>query len=279
MLELELEPREALYIFQLTDWHVGSKHCNLPYIRYMIKQMRELKGPKLINITGDIFETASKHVGNSSFKQVLSLNQQKKVVFKLLSPLMARDDVYPGFALPGNHEARLRNEFDFNFMEDFIDIFNFEYHNYTDKEMELNDEGKFVVSPDYVLKVIINGKPLKIYGKHGNGSSKRLDLAMGKIWRETVDISADIFMMGHLHRCHNFPTFVKTSKDEGGMKRRHYAFGGHFLRYNKSYAHDQALDILPEAFNRIEVVDAHEKLHIGGKVHYIDRYRPDLFKI
>lgn len=278
MLEFDLAPREILYIFQLTDWHLGSRHCNVPYIRYMIKQMRELKGQKLIIVTGDLFETASKKVGDSAFKSVLTLNQQKKLGFKLLNPLMALPDVYPGFAVPGNHEARLR-EFNFDFMEDFIDMFNFEYHDYSDKEMELNDEGKFIISPDYVQKIIINGKPLKIYGKHGNGSSKRLDLAMGKIWRETVDISADIFMMGHLHRCHNFPTFVKTSKDEGGMKRRHYAFGGHFLRYNKSYAHDQAMDILPEAFNRLDIVDAHDKLHIDGKEHFIDRYRPDLFRI
>lgn len=279
MLEFDLEPRETLYIFQLTDWHLGSGHCNLGYIRYQLKQMRELKGKKVIIITGDMFETASRNVGNSAFKQVLSLNQQKKLGFKLLNPLMARDDVCPGFAVPGNHEARLRKDYDFNFMEDFIDQFNFEYHDYTDKEMELNEDGKFVCAPDYVQKIIINGKPLKIYAKHGNGSAKRLDLAMGKIWRETVDISADVFLMGHLHRCHNFPTFVKTSRDEGGMKRRHYAFGGHFLRYNRSYAHDMAMDILPEAFNRIDVVDAHDKLHVEGKEFFIDRFRPDLFRI
>lgn len=277
MIDIELAPRENLYIFNLSDFHIGNKSCNMAYLRYMAKHIRELKGQIVINILGDVFEAGSKKVGNSAFKQILSLNKQKKRAFNILNPLLEQSNITPGYATPGNHEARLQ-ELDFDFMEDFVDLLNFA-SNFRDRDLGLNDDGHFICSPDFVQKIIVNGKPIKIYGTHGTGSSKRLDLAMSKIVRETTDVDADIIAMGHLHRCHNFPVFVKTSKDEGSMKRKHYSFTGHFLRYKNSYANAIALPILPEAFTRLDIVDVHDKLHIKGNEFFIDRYRSDLFKI
>lgn len=280
MINLTIKEREPAYVQQITDWHIGSNHCNLPWIKYQAKRMREIERLMLLIITGDIFECGSLRVGNSAFKQELSLNQQKRIARKILKPVVNMDNVIPLFATPGNHEARLMQDNDFDFMEDFIETLgDFDYTDYTEAELALNDDGHFVCSPDFVSKVMINNKPLKIYGRHGVGSAKRLDLAMGKIVRETTEVDADILLEGHNHRCHSFPTYIKTSIDEGKMKPRLYSFGGHALRYNKSYAHAKTLPILPEAFNRVNVVDAHGKLHYDTKEFFIHRYRPDLFKI
>lgn len=271
-------PRDTLYIYNISDLHWGSNYCNTNYIKHMFNEIKTRKGPVIINILGDLFECASLRVGDSAFEQIMTVNEQLRSVRKLFKPIINQKNVQLRYCVPGNHEARL-NMSHFDLMEEFADSLNSYYA--ADTSIQINkirDEKVFLESAEFVDKIWVNDKPLKIYGRHGMGSAKRLDLAMGKIQRETADINADIYVEGHNHRCHSYPITVKTSKDEGGMGWRCYGFTGHFLSYG-GYAKKKALNILPEAYLRFTVNDVNDKLFVEGKEFFIDRYRPDLWKL
>ena len=61
---------------------------------------------------------------------------------------------------------------------------------------------------------------------------------------------------GHNHRCKAWYDDIKTSEDEGKLKKRYYCFTGHFLSYPGSYAADMGLDPLPEAYIEFKIKDS-----------------------
>lgn len=274
--------RDNLFIFQFTDWHLGTETCNLPYIKYLLHEIDKIKAQVIIYITGDLFECADARVGDSPYKQIWSVNKQLREGRKLISGLVRKPNVHLRWAAPGNHESRFKKTH-FDPMEEFCETLHVNYAGDTEvefnKKTSVSTEKAWVANGNFIDKFYVNDKPLKIFGRHGAGSAKRLDLAMGKIQRETIYKDADVFIEGHNHRCFSFPQPIQTSYDEGSMKRRHYGWGGHMLSYPGGYADDTGLDILPEAYIRYQVNDVNGRLQIEKKEFMIDRYRPDLFKI
>ncbi|MCE7699958.1 MAG: metallophosphoesterase [Methanobacterium paludis] len=272
-------PRDTLYLYNISDLHLGSASCNLKYIKHMFKEMKDLKGEIIINILGDLFECASIRVGNSAFRQIWTVNEQVREAHKLFRSVAKRSNIHIRKAVPGNHDIRLRKE-DFDLMEEFCDRLSIDYCANTNISIaKRKGETEFLKKANFVDKIWVNGKPIKIFGRHGLGSAKRLDLAMSKQDRETIRKDADIYVEGHNHRCHYYPQTMQTSVDEGGFKWQHYGFTGHFLSYPGGYAEEAGLDILPEAYLRMTINDINDKIFIDGKEFFVDRYRPDLFKI
>lgn len=277
--DFTLKSREPLNIYNLSDFHLGSKQCNFKYVKHLFTEIEALKSPVIINILGDLFECADLRVGDSAFEQIWNVNQQLKEARKLFKPLLKKPNVKIRNAVAGNHEARYRRT-DFDLMEEFCETLGIMYNADIDMDLKyIKEEKIFVEKSQFIDKIYVNDKPLKIYGYHGNGKNKRLDLAMAKLQRDTIYKSADIITVGHNHRCHYWPQTVQTSRDEGRMKWRYYGFTGHFLSYPGGYADKAAFDVLPEAYLRLQVYDVRDKLQVEGKEYFIDRYRPDLFKV
>lgn len=245
----------------------------------MFTEIEALKSPVIINIHGDWFDCADLHVGDSAYEQIWDLNKQLKEAKKLVRPIRKKKNVQFRKAVPGNHEARLRKNH-FDIMETFCEMLDMEYMADIDMKMRrVESEKIFVEKSSYVDKIYVNDKPLKLYGCHGNFINKRLDLAMAQLQRDKAKKDADIVMMGHNHRCHFWKDMIETSQDEGKAKWKYYGFTGHFISYPGGYADKKGLDMLPEGYLRMQVFDVRDKLFVEGKECFVDRYRPDLWKV
>ena len=71
-----LTSNETLNIIPIGDFHIGSSEFNYEFYEYMLKQIKKLKNRR-IYLMGDLLESASKNVGNSSFHTHMSLEEQK----------------------------------------------------------------------------------------------------------------------------------------------------------------------------------------------------------
>lgn len=245
-----LKHNEKLAILPLSDLHLGSEQFNAEYFEYCLEKIDNIKSKKRIYLIGDLMESASKKVGNSSFHVTMTLDEQLDAVIDYLKPF--KDDIY--FTCIGNHEARLSKDYDFNIMR------------YVAKCLDC----------DYGYQNIdtfnINGNPFRIYTAHGKGSSAYHYTAESKIIRDNQTVEADLIINGHNHRCGHFSIPIRTGK---GMKRKHYCFSGAFLSYN-GYPDSMMLPILPEAFIQLSL----DKDRIMRKNEFfIDERRPDLMNL
>jgi UDP-2,3-diacylglucosamine pyrophosphatase LpxH len=276
--DFTLKSREPLNIYNLSDFHLGSSQCNEKYIDHLFTEIEALKSPVIINILGDLFECADVRVGDSAFEQKWSVNRQLKEGRKLFKRIVKNPNVQIRNAVAGNHEARLRRN-DFDLMEEFCETLGIVYAHDDMKIKTISDENIFVAKSKFVDKIYVNDKPLKVFGAHGKLRNKRLDLAMAQFQRDYMKKDADILCLGHNHRCHSWKETIDTSHDEGSVKWKYYNFTGHFLSYPGGYADKGGYDILPEAYLRLQIHDVRDKLFIETKECFVDRYRPDLWKV
>lgn len=250
-----LSNRKKLTIQPISDTHIGSKHFNQEYFEYMLEKYDLCTTPRMIYLGGDLLEVASKNVGDSAFKQVLSVNEQISTFCDLISPW---EDEIAGM-VGGNHDSnRMIKDYDFNPL------------------LEVAHRLDIPFSSQILDDVKINGKTLKTYVFHGKGSAKRNDLAIGKVKRETAEIDANLILYSHLHRCMHDTEPIRSTSSPTGVKRKHYVLTGHYLKYKDSYADQMGIPILPEAFPRLQIGN---KLDVNCTIDTIDVSRPDLFEL
>lgn len=246
----KLRGNEKLLIIDVSDTHFGAEWFNEPYFFYFLDVLDAIKSQWILYTGGDLWEAASKKVGNSAFKTTMTLDEQLDYSLNYFKPYKKN----MRFAAIGNHDIRLWNDFDFNITSVFAKKMKCEYgHSVID---EFN----------------INGEPFKVYLAHGVGSAKHSHTAQGKFIRETEQIEADLFLNGHNHRLDFFSRPVMTSD---GLKRQHYGFSGSFLGW-KGYSEAMHLPILPEAF---QVISINKDRVVKANQYYIDERRPDLLNL
>lgn len=246
----KLRGNEKLYIIPLSDLHIGSEQFNEEYFQYALDTIDNIQQDKRIYLCGDLLESASKHVGNSSFKTEMTMDDQLDYAIKVLKPF--KKDIV--FSAIGNHEARLNNEFDLN------------VNRIISRALHI-DEGNQVLD-----RLMINGRPFTIYAAHGKGSSAHHHTAQSKMIRDTQHIDADMFLHGHNHRCDHFTIpGIRMGPDGKEIYRRHYVFTGSFLRYN-GYAEAMQLPVLPEAFIQLSINQLHR---VRSTQFNIDETKPE----
>lgn len=246
-----LSSRKKLTIFPISDLHVGSKQFDEKYFKWALTTFDLCTDEKVIYLGGDLLESASLNVGNSSFNQIMDVNEQIEMICDLLSPY----ENYINGMVPGNHELRLKKQHDLNINEILAD--------------KLNIKSE----PNVLQTLNVNGKDFIVYCTHGRNSSSQDHLALGKIQRDTSMVHADLYLYGHLHRLDSISIPYKYN---GGMKRRTYVLTGAFLKYKGSYAEDMGLPQLPPAFCQIKVG---AKLDVNVKSFYQDICREDLLEL
>lgn len=250
-LNVKLSGSQKLYVFPISDLHVGSTYCNYDYIDYLIDKINELKSQVVIYLLGDLIECGSLKVGNSAFCSDSTVDEQLDFVINTFKPLKR----YVRFSCIGNHEARLYKDY------------HFDVNKIISKKLRCGCGSQFIDS------IKINGKDFKFYGRHGSGSSKYLHTAFGKIIRDTQHIDADVFMEGHNHYCGHISVPIMSSE---GYKRKDYVYSGHFLKYGNSYADYMTLPASPESFIRLDV---NKDLVVNSKTFHIDKECPYLVEI
>ena len=225
--EYALSSNETVNIIPLGDFHIGSSEFNYEFFDYMLKQIKKLKNRR-IYLMGDLLESASKHVGNSSFHTHMSLEEQKESLLESLGPF--QEDII-GVCV-GNHEARLIKEFDFNVVADIARELGCQWYNQNIDRFKINEH------------------TIDVFTRHGKGTSGQRHLSMGKLERSTNNIQADIYLEGHNHRLLSWNKFYV---DKTGLHRKYYGYSGAFLNYGGSYAESMYLDVEPPAYQTISI--------------------------
>lgn len=219
-----LKKKETINIMPLGDLHIGSNHTNYDYIKYAIRSLKKRSGEKRVYLLGDLLEVADKRVGDSVFNSDKTVNEQLEEIIKILKPI--KKNIVS--VVPGNHEKRLLDTFNFNITKEIANILNIKLAGYQTLD-----------------KFKINDKTFSVHSYHGKGRSQYLYTAYSKVLRETQNIEADLYLYGHLHA---LGYYQRTMIGGNGVRRKHYVLSGHFLKYDDSYADAQILEYRPESF-------------------------------
>ena len=229
-----------LYLFPLSDLHLGSKYCDLDFFNYWRRTFEKAPENKAIYLLGDLLEFPRASL--DAYSVNMSTHDALERLIELLEPYKE----YIRYCVRGNHEKRAMREFNYDITKTIASRLGAEY------------------SPnDFFDKVIEEDSELVIYGKHGTRTSKNSSLAMKNFIYEMADIDARLCLQGHNHYA-QFTSNYQRGFDEG--KRRYYCFTGHFLGYD-GYARDKGLPMSQPCFTRL-VVD--KNLHIDAKVYFKD---------
>lgn len=235
--------RNKLYIFPLSDLHLGSPNCDLEYFEYWKEIFDGTRTKhKIIYLLGDLIDMQSLRIG--AWEQDLTANEQICELIDLLKPYRK----YVNYMTSGNHEKRPKKDYNIDVSKLISDILDVPYN-----------------KSDFFDKLKINNKEFMIYGKHGTKFSQRLELAEGGMIRDTHNIVADLLLQGHNHYLSYFNRPIRT---KNGIKRKHYAFTGHFLEYRGSYANEKNMVHVPQAFLRLSI-----DKHLNVKA---DEYHKDM---
>ncbi|BBL62447.1 hypothetical protein [Methanobrevibacter arboriphilus] len=247
VLEVYLPKDEKLSIFPVGDLHIGSPQFNKEWLDYWFDIIAKCKNYVVVYLMGDIFEVASKKVGDSSFRQKYDVNDQEHIFKKKVNNLKKRLGYNPFRAsVSGNHDKRLL-ELDYSLnrsMSEDLDILKYGHKIYD--------------------TIIVNGKTLKIHLYHGKHTNKEQHLRQGAFIRDTNKKSADLFLEGHNHDTDVFSTYITG---DGVNYRRFFGFTGSALDYKDGYADEKDLIEIPKGFIEYEI---YPNGGLNGKEYHSD---------
>lgn len=216
-----------LYLFPLSDLHLGSNHCDLDFFYKWCKKFEEAPDNKAIYILGDMLEFPTTRI--DAFDVNLTTHEALERLIELLEPYKE----YIRYVCTGNHEARSLKDFNYDIT----------------KQIATRLGAKYTRN-DFFDKIVEEDKELVLYGKHGTKVSKNPLLAMNNFVSDMNHIKADIYCQGHNHYS-SFYSQYERGYGEG--RRANYLFTGHFLDYKDSYAHNKGLLVSPPSFSRLKV--------------------------
>lgn len=229
-----------LYLFPISDLHLGSKNCNLDFFDKWCKVFESAPDNKAIYLLGDMLEFSTTRI--DAYGVSMSTHDALERLIELFEPYKE----YVRWVCTGNHEARSLKEYNYDITRQIASRLGAKYSR--------NDFFDMIVEDD---------KSLTVYGKHGTKISRHPQLAMKNFMTDMGDITANLYLQGHNHYCE----FVsKYQRDYNGGNRRYYAFTGHFLDYD-GYARDKGLLLSQPSFLRLDI---DKNLHINAKKYYLD---------
>lgn len=231
-----------LYIYPISDLHLGSPNCDLDYFYYWEEMFRNNKSKnKIIYLLGDLIDMQSLRIG--AFEQDFSADEQVVQLVDLLEPYKK----YINYMTIGNHGRRPKKDYNLDIGRIVSEMLDVPYN-----------------KADFFDTLKINNKNFIVYGKHGTKFNQRLELAEGQFIRDTNQLMADLLMQGHNHYLSYFNRPIRTKE---GIKRKHYAFTGHYLKYTGSYAHEKNMVHNPQGFLRLSV---DRNLNVSAKEYHKD---------
>jgi hypothetical protein len=232
---------KKLYLFPLSDLHLGSKECDLDFFYHWCKVFDRTKTDnKAIYLLGDLLEFPRASL--DAYGVNMSTHDALERVVDLLDPY--KD--YVRWVVTGNHESRTLKEHNFDVTQSIAQRLDANYSR-----------------SDFFDKIVEDDKTLVVYSKHGTKTSKNPLLAMNNFVRDMADIDANLYLQGHNHYCEFYSNY---KRDYDGGSRRYYAFTGAFLKYD-GYPRNKGLPEHKPSFLRLTV---DKNLHIDAKKYYKD---------
>ena len=233
-----------LYLFPVSDIHLGSKNCNLDFFDKWCKKFESAPDNKAIYLLGDMLEFNTTRI--DAYSSIMSTHDALERLIELFEPYKE----YVRYVCTGNHEARTIRDYNYDITKQIASRLDAEY-----------------TRNDFFDKIEEDDKELVIYGKHGTKVSKNPLLAMNNFVADMNHIQADLCMQGHNHYS---AFYSQYERGFDGGKRASYLFTGHFLDYNNSYAHDKGLLMSPPSFSRLKI---DKNLHITCDTYYSDEVK------
>ena len=231
---------KGLYLFPLSDLHLGSKQCDLVFFDYWRREFEKAPENKAIYLLGDMLEFPTTRI--DAYDSVMSTHDALERLIELLEPYKE----YIRWVCTGNHEARSLKDFNYDITRTVAERLGAKY-----------------TRSDFFDKIVDEDKSLVIYGKHGTKVSKTAPLGINNFIRDMGDIEADLYLQGHNHQL-EFVSNYQRNIDKG--RRKYYGFTGHFLEYD-GYARNKGLPLSQPSFMRLAV---DKRLHIDCKKYYKD---------
>lgn len=242
--------RKKVYIFPLSDLHLGSPSCNMEYFEYWKEVFENTKSNnKIIYVLGDMIDLQSLRIG--AFDVAQTADEQILLLMDLLKPYKK----YIRYMVSGNHPLRTKKDYNLDIGKVVADSLDIPYN-----------------TSDFFDTLTIENQPFTIYGKHGTRFSKKQKLAEKNFIEDCQTIDADLCMQGHNHYGAGFDSVVRTSN---GLKLKYYAFTGHYINYFSSYARRTGNTPNPECFMKISV---DKKLRVAYNKYDIIKEKPELIK-
>ena len=230
-----------LYLFPISDIHLGSKHCNLDFFDVWCKKFEDAPDNKARYLLGGLLEFNTTRI--DAYSSIMSTHEALERIIELLEPYKE----YIRVVCTGNHEARTIKEYNYDIT----------------KQIASRLDAKYTRN-DFFDKIVHDGKEFVVYGKHGTKTSKNPLLNMNNFVNDMNHIKADLYLSGHNHYS---AFYSQYERDYDGGRRAYYLFTGHFLNYENSYAHDKGLLISPPSFSRLKI---DKNLHVICDTYFND---------
>lgn len=224
---IDLVDSNKLHIFPVSDFHFGSSFFNKELFEVWKTEFESVGSTKIIYLLGDMVEFPTTRVN------AYDSNQSTEDAINDIIDFFKPYSDYIRFVASGNHELRGKKDFNLDVTKIFAKEFDAIY-----------------TRNDFFDKININSDEFIVYGKHGTSTSKYPDLAMKNFKIEMGNVDAHLYMQGHNHYCESSQKF---QRDCNGGYMKSYAFTGHFMNYQNSYAHNKGLNVSPPSFMRIDV--------------------------
>ena len=94
-------PKHFMTLYPLGDWHIGSKQCNIPFVKQIIGEVADDPDAYWCGM-GDLMENAVLGSKSDIYTQIMSPADQMDFIVELLEPIKDKGL----FTIAGNHEAR-----------------------------------------------------------------------------------------------------------------------------------------------------------------------------
>lgn len=213
-------PFDRLRIYQSTDQHLGSKHCDIDRLRRDIETIRKDPHGLFVN-TGDTFEWITKlSVGDIS-EQVLSPNEQVSEAAKLFMPVSHKGLIY----VPGNHDKGRGKAVGADLAEVLAHFLKIPYFK-SETLVQINFHGE-------LFNIIVD------HGRGGGGTVQAI-LRGAEKYREQSSWFTHFHLNGHHHNSFVMPRVSKVLIPGVGFefKKTYTISGGSYLKYRGGYAQE-----------------------------------------
>jgi len=178
---------ETIKIYPVSDVHVGTSNFEREMFINFIEEIDRTPNAFII-LCGDLLNNNILGSVGNMFEDDMTPSEQKKWLREKLMPI--KNKILA--VVSGNHDSRNRKVADCDPVEDICDYLGI---------------SKLYQPIEAFVKITFgkcgtgaNKQMYGIYMTHGNGGGKMVGASLNNIERLAMSVSADIFVMGHVHK-------------------------------------------------------------------------------
>lgn len=202
-------------ILPTADTHIGDLLSQEKQFIDFLSGYVLAKEHRYLLLVGDLINNNLRYSVGSPYDDFLSPSQQKKKVRELLLPVAEAGRIIA--ATGGNHEGRTKQTADVDITEDICEFLGIPY---------AEDDG--------IVHLQTDAGDYTIFFTHGSSGGKKPGAALNNLEALSLNVQADIYVIGHSHRKIAHKAQVRVPNLETGreeMKEQLYVVTGSWVLY------------------------------------------------